>query len=144
MKQIGIDKASSVACFSVRAIVLAFFLVSPQANATGIMLPDMGLDEAFLVIFGSFSVALVFWAAIRFTPFWRARLKLNSGLALLAKINPPLLAIVVIASGFFFLSDSWLLLIPMFLGAPLAVLGILIELIWGLVIKPTDQEDLPR
>lgn len=129
--------------FRVCAMVMAFLLVLPQAYATGIMLPDMGLDKAFVAIFGAFATALALWAVLRLTSFWKAKLKSHAGLTLLARINPPLILIVITASGFFFLSDSWLLLVPMFLGVPIAVLGIFLELIWGSMIKLTDQDDLP-
>ncbi len=114
------------------------------SRAQGIGLPDMGLDKAFVAIFGCFAAALVLWAVLRFTPSWKAKLNSDPGLALLGKINPPLLLIVIAASGVFLLSDSWLLLVPMFLGVPIAVLGILMELIWGYFAKPADQDDSRR
>ena len=60
LKDNGKDKAPSTACFLVWAIMLTIFVVSPQAYATGITMPDMGLGKIFLVISGSFSVALLF------------------------------------------------------------------------------------
>ena len=124
------------------AIVLVSWLMFPRsAWATGIMMPDLGLDTALFALSGTFAVALVLWAVLRVTPFWRARLKTHRGLALLGKINPPLLLVVVVASGWLFLSDSWLLLVPMLMGVPIAVLGILVELIWGFMIDPADRND---
>ena len=121
--------------------LLVFLLALPQAYATGIMLPDMGLDIVIIASFGALAVAVVLWAALRPTRFWKLKLASNPGLAILAKINPPLVLIVIAASVFSFWLDSWLLLVPMFVGVPIVIFGILVELVWGFMTRVEHQDD---